>query len=71
MTTRGGFGLAVQRADAEQRGQRADVVGVAVRQQDRVDAAGRPRRNSCVEHDAELGHRQRRVHAADGDAADV
>ena len=47
--------LAVQRANAEQRRQRPDVIGVAVRQQDRVDAAERARRDPGVEHEASSG----------------
>ena len=62
--------LAVERPNAEECRERPDVIGMAVRQQDRVDRGERARRDPRVEQDAELGHRDRRVDAADGDAAE-
>jgi len=61
--------LARQAADAEQRRQRADVIGVAVRQEDRVGRRHRAQRDAGIEQEAELGHRERGVDTADGDAA--
>ena len=58
-----------QATNAEHRGQRADVVAVAVTQEEVIGRREDTHRNAGVEHHAELGDLQAGVDAAERDAA--